>query len=215
MKTSLFVVLLAAAAPAFGQESPDLQAEEALQKFPETAPPHQVLIHPHRQQRDKYLFGTFGPPGLLEAAASAGLDQWLDTPKEWGTGASGYAKRFGSGYAEASLSATTMYILARLSDEDPSFHPCTCSGFRRRAVHAIVSPFAAYDYDDGRAQFSLARVGGTATASIVSASLWKPKSLRAGDEAASLALSVVASMSVNFLREFVLHRRAAREQPRP
>lgn len=196
----------ASAAAQEPQREPETIREPAAQ-FPETAPPHEVLIHPHRQQRDKYVWGTFGPPGLMEAAASAGLDQWLNTPKEWGEGTAGYYKRFASGYGESAINATTRYVLARLSDEDPTFHPCDCSGFRRRALHAIVSPFVAYDFDDGRAQFSLARVAGTAAASAVSVSVWKPKTLRAGDEAAHLTFSILSAMGVNLLREFVFHHR--------
>src|SRR3954465_11893165 len=101
-------------APALAQEE---RAQQVVSPFPETAPPHQVLIHPHRQQRDKYIWGTFGPPGLMDAAIGAGLDQWLDAPKEWELGVSGYSKRFASGYGEAAISATTRYVLARLSDE--------------------------------------------------------------------------------------------------
>lgn len=209
MKALPILLVLAVSAPAFAQEHEDapVSIREPLALFPETSPPHEVLIHPHRQQRDKYIWGTFGPPGLMEAAGSAGLDQWLDTPKEWGQGTAGYYKRFASGYGESAINATTRYVLARLSDEDPSFHPCSCSGVRRRVLHAIASPFVAYDYDDGRAQFSLARIGGTATASVVSASVWKPKTLRAGDEAAHLALSIVSAMGVNLLREFLFHHR--------
>lgn len=191
------------AVPAFAQEA----NEQVLSLFPELAPPHQVLIHPHRGQRDKYLWGTFGPPGILDAALGAGLGQWMNTPVEWGQTERGYAKRFATEYTEAALNASTKYALARLRDEDPSFHPCGCSGFRRRALHALASPFMAYSFKDGRAQFSLARTAGTATSSFVSANTWKPSPPTAGAQVAHLGTDLLSAMAVDFLREFVFHHK--------
>src|SRR3954465_6821055 len=102
-------------APALAQEE---RAQQVVSPFPETAPPHQVLIHPHRVQRDKYLWGTFGPPGLMDAARGAGLGQMLNTPKEWGKTRDAYAKRFATEYAESAINATTKYVLVRMRDED-------------------------------------------------------------------------------------------------
>jgi len=189
------------------QPKKDDDEPQVVSPFPETAPPHQVLIHPHRAQRDKYLWGTFGPPGVLESALGAGFEQWMDRPKEWGQTESGYMKRFASEYAESAINSTAKYALARLRDEDPSFRRCGCSGFGRRALHAIVSPFIAYRFDDGQPQFSMARVAGTATSNVVSTAGWKPATTTFGSQAAHLGTDLVSAMGVDLLREFIFHHK--------
>lgn len=185
----------------------DTNDPQVVSPFPEQAPPHAVLLHPHRQQRDKYLWGTFGPPGLMDSALGAGFGQWFNTPEAWGQTPSGYVKRFASEYAEGAISESTKYVLARLRDEDPSFHPCYCSGFRRRALHAIASPFVAYRFYDGKPQFSMARVAGTATSSVISASTWKPTSTNVDTQLAHIGTDLLTAMGVDLLREFVFHHR--------
>jgi hypothetical protein len=167
----LLVAFMLLSAPALAQEDSE---QQVTSPFPETAPPHQVLIHPHREQRDKYLWGTFGPPGVMDAVLGASVGQWQNTPKVWGQGNEAYVKRFATEYTEAAINASTRYVAARLRDEDPSFRPCGCSGFQRRAWHAIISPVVAYRFDDDRMQFSAARIAGTATSTFISANTWKP-----------------------------------------
>ncbi len=192
--------------PVFAQQD-DAGEQQVISPFPEQAPPHQVLLHPHREQRDKYLWGTFGPPGLLESTIEAGFDHWVDTPSIWGQTSTAFVKRFATEYSESAINATTKYVLARLADEDPSFHACSCSGFRRRALHAIASPFVAYRFDDGRPQFSLARTAGTAASSVISANTWKPSTPSAGAQIAHVGMDLVSAMGVSLLREFVFHHR--------
>ncbi len=196
----VFVGSLAIGAPAFAQD------DDPNGQFPETAPPHRVLIHPHRRQRDDYLWGTFGPPGIGDAILGASIGQVLDTPAVWGQSRQAYFKRFGTEYAESAINSTTRYMLARVRDEDPSFHPCTCTGFRRRALHAIVSPLVAYRFDDGRPQFSVARMGGAAMAGFVSGNTWKPGPQTAGAQLAHVGVDLASTMGVNLLREFLFHR---------
>jgi len=205
----LLILTLALATPAAAQEVTEDQqaAEESLQKFPETAPPHEVLLHPHHVQRDTYLWGTFGPPGILEAFLGASYGQWVNTPDEWGRSKTAYVERFATEYAEAAINGSTRYVVARVRDEDPSFHPCSCRGFRRRAFHAILSPVVAYRYDDGRPQFSLARIVGTATAGFVSGNTWKPDPQNGGQQAAHIGVDLLSAMGENLLREFVFHHR--------
>jgi hypothetical protein len=202
---SLILLLLVAGAPAFAQED----NEQVVSPFPETAPPHAVLLHPHREQRDKYLWGTFGPPGILEATLGATLGQWLNTPEVWGRTESAFVKRFATEYSESAINDTTKYALARLRDEDPSFRRCSCSGAHRRALHAIISPLIAYRFEDDQPQFSIARIGGTAVSSFISGNTWKPGPATAGAQIAHVGFDLLSAMGVDLLREFVFHHRKA------
>ena len=199
----LLILFLIVSAPAFAQQEEEL----VVSPFPDTSPPHAVLLHPHREQRDKYLWGTFGPPGMLDATLGAAFGQWQNTPKEWGEGEEAFAKRLATEYSEAAINATTRYVLARLRDEDPSFHRCECSGVRRRGWHAIISPVVAYRFDDGRMQFSAARLGGTAASSFISANAWKPGEPDVRTELAHVGMDLLSAAGVNLLREFVFHHR--------
>src|SRR5690349_14552636 len=42
----------------------------------------------------------FGPKAFLFSAVRAGINQWKDEPPEWGQGAAGYGRRYGSAYAQ-------------------------------------------------------------------------------------------------------------------
>jgi hypothetical protein len=153
------------------------------------------------------VWGRFGPPGLLDAVLGASVGIWMNTPEEWQQTPSGYVKRLGTEYSEAAINATTKYIVARLHDEDPSFRPCSCRGFHRRALHEIISPVVAYSFDDDRPQLSVARMAGTATSSFVSASTWKPGAPSATAVIAHVGTDLLTAAGVNLLREFVFHHR--------
>jgi hypothetical protein len=203
--TRLLIAFMLISAPVFAQEESE---QQLFSPSPQPPPPHQVLIHPHREQRDRYLWGTFGPPALLDATLGASVGQWLNTPEVWGQTERAYFKRFGTEYTESAINATTKYAIARLRDEDPSFRPCACHGFRRRALHAIVSPVVAYRFDDDQPQFSAARMAGTATSSFVSGNTWKPGPPTAAAQIAHVGADLLTAAVVNLLREFVFHHRS-------
>jgi hypothetical protein len=205
---SLFMVL---SVRAQAQERADAREDEG------TAPQKEITSserpRSHREQRERYLWGTFGPPGLMDSAASSGLQQWRDVPREWGQSKTAYAKRFVSEYAESAIGDSTKYLIARLFDEDPSFRPCACTGLAPRLRHASVAPFRARK-SDGRTGFSFARIAGV-TASNVAASTWYPAPRGVSGVARHIAIDFAGKVGVDLLREFVIHRRAAADSARP
>jgi hypothetical protein len=182
----------------------------AQERGPDASPTQDESEYPvtHRQQRDHYLFGTFGPPGLIGAALTSGFLQWRDVPREWGKTREGYAKRFASEYAESSISGTTRYLFARGLDEDPSFRPCECTGLHHRLRHASLGPISARK-PDGRIVFSMATVAGVATGEAV-ANTWYPGPHPVRRLAKHVAIDFAGQLGVDLLREFVLHRHSGR-----
>jgi hypothetical protein len=170
-------------------------------------------LHPHRQQRDRYLWGTFGPPGLIGDALAAGLQQWRDVPQEWGQTRSAYFKRFAAEYAGSAIGDTTKYVIARMRDEDPSFRVCECTGIHRRFKHALIAPFTARTFD-GRTVFSFARIAGMTASNLISANTWNPAPQTFHGQAKHLGVDLAGTIGVDLLREFVLHHKKPSSPPR-
>ncbi len=149
----------------------------------------------------KYVWSTLGVGGALSAMLGSGLDQWRGKPPEWGTGASGYAKRWASEYAESAIGETAKYAVARLFHHDPSFTRCECSGFGRRLRHAVNSPFMARKRDGTRV-LSAASLVGFMAGNVVSASTWYPAPLGTRDGLKHGGVSLVSKIGVDVFKEF-------------
>ena len=59
-----------------------------------------------------YAYSLIGPQALVYSAAQAGVTQLHDTPHEWGLGAEGYGRRYGSGYAQHIIGTTAANAIA-------------------------------------------------------------------------------------------------------
>jgi hypothetical protein len=101
-----------------------------------------------------YLFDGFGPYPIVAAATVAGVNQAYSTPPEWGQGAAGFGRRFGSNFGIAAVSTTTRYALSEAFKEDGSYYRCVCTGFVPRLGHAVISTLTARRGDDGYRVFS-------------------------------------------------------------
>lgn len=115
-----------------------------------------------------YVFDTFGPYPIAGAAFAAGIGQAYNTPPEWGQGAEGYGKRFGSYFGIAAVTTTTRYGLAQAFKEDTLYYRCECKGVIPRFRHAVISTLTARRGEDGHRVFSfpalIAPYAGTMTA---------------------------------------------------
>ena len=136
-----------------------------------TASPQPDLTYMRPPQATKlrnYLFDAFGPYPIVGAGLAAGINQADRTPPEWGQGAKGYSKRFGSDFGIAAVTTTTRYALSEAFHEDTLYYRCECKGVFRRLGHAVISTFTARRGDDGHRVFSfpdlVAPYAGTMTA---------------------------------------------------
>ncbi len=157
-----------------------------------------------------YVKNTFSPASLLASAASAGITQWRNSPREWQQGAAGYGRRFGNAYAKNIMRQTMMYGASSLLHEDNRYLRSGQSGLGARLRYAIASTLLARR-DDGTRRLSFSRVGSTAGTAFVSL-LWQPPSAnQAGDAATSFGISMGAQVGFNVVREFT-HRRPKAKQ---
>src|SRR5260370_7448795 len=74
-----------------------------------TPPPAEFAPMTRSERFSNYLVGIAGPQSILRAAASAGISQANNTPKEWGGGAQAYGERGGSAFAQQVIRGTPHY----------------------------------------------------------------------------------------------------------
>jgi hypothetical protein len=154
----------------------------------------------------KYVVSTLGPAGVIRAALAGSVDYWLDAPPEWGSGTTGYVKRWGSEFAGSAIGETTKYGVARLFRHDPSFVRCRCTGFGPRLRHSVSSPFMARR-SDGRRVLSPAIGAGLLAEEMVPAIAWYPGPHGTREGLKRVVADVVGKIGVDILREFVHRRR--------
>jgi hypothetical protein len=188
-QAALVCALMMGSANGFAQDSPTV--------VPPVADDHTLFR--------KYVVSTLGPAGAIRAALAGTVDHWLDVPSDWGSGATGYAKRWGSEFAGSAIGETTKYGVARLFRHDPSFVRCQCTGFGPRLRHSVSSPFMARRRD-GRRVLSPATGAGLLAEEVVPASAWYPGPHSTREGLKRVAADVVGKIGLDILREFV-HRR--------
>jgi hypothetical protein len=156
-----------------------------------------------------YLLNTAGPVPLIGEAAFSAIDQWRDSPPEWGQGWGAFGKRYASNLAYNGVRQTISYGTSILFHEDNRYFASTAQGFLPRTGHALISTFTAR-HPDGRQSFSFSSVAGVVGASAIS-SIWGPPSFKGVGNIAEIAgISFAATAGLNVVREFlpdVLHKR--------
>jgi len=148
-----------------------------------------------------YLVRVAGPQPFITAAATAGISQLEDTPKEWGGGGEGYGKRIGNAYAQDFIRGTVEYGVSAALHEDNRYFVSGQTGFFRRTKYAVVSTLLAR-HDSGNQSFSFSRIGSAAGAAFISRA-WQPRSITsAGDGTVSFGISMGSDIGFNVVREF-------------
>lgn len=149
----------------------------------------------------EYLRGMFGRKALAMSATHAELGQLTNTPKEWGGGAEGFAKRLGSGYGHHFVRKTLEYGMSSILHEDNRYRRSGKHGFFKRTGYAVTSTFLTRR-DNGRRGFGFSKVGSAGGASFLSR-LWMPHALAtAGAGASSFGITLGVDAGSNVVREF-------------
>ena len=149
----------------------------------------------------EYLVGSFGPGAILRAAASGGISQWEDTPKEWKQGSQAFGDRFGNAMAKHVVRKSLESGAAAILHEDNRYYLSMDTGFWRRTRHAVTSVFTARN-DAGQEHFGYSRMGAALGSSFISR-IWQPPSENsAGSGAVSFGITMAVDMGWNVFREF-------------
>jgi hypothetical protein len=149
-----------------------------------------------------YAFDAFGPYPIAVAGVSAGIDQWTTSPPEWGQGAQGYGKRFGSDFGIAAIGTTTHYGLSEAFREDTLYYRCECSGLFPRLGHAVISTFTGRHGEDGHRTFSFSALIAPYAGSTVAVYAWYPARFGAKDAFRMGNYTLLEYMGGNIALEF-------------
>ena len=149
-----------------------------------------------------YAFDAFGPFPIVGAATAAGINQISNAPPEWGQGAAGYGKRFGSDYGIALVGTTTRYGLAEAFREDTLYYRCECTGFLPRLRHAIISTITGRRGGDGHLVFSVPAVVAPYAGTMAAVYGWYPNRFGAKDALRMGNYSLLAYAGQNISLEF-------------
>ena len=167
------------------------------------ARPDLTYVTPSEKTKlSNYAFDAFGPFPIVGAATAAGINQISNAPPEWGQGAAGYGKRFGSDYGIALVGTTTRYGLAEAFREDTLYYRCECTGFLPRLRHAIISTITGRRGADGHLVFSVPAVVAPYAGTMAAVYGWYPNRFGAKDAFRMGNYSLLAYAGQNISLEF-------------
>src|SRR5215831_8030102 len=155
-----------------------------------------------RQRTQIYLKTMINPFGYIKAGLSAGIDQWNDSPKEWGQGASAYGKRYANILGQYSIQRTVTFGLSSLLHEDNRYFNSGKSGFWPRTKYALASGILAR-HDDGRRHISISQLGGVAAGAFISRTWLPPSQNSPGDAAVSFGITMGGNIGFGVVKEFL------------
>jgi hypothetical protein len=105
----------------------------------------------------------------------AGISQAQDSEPGFGQGAQGYAKRFGSAFADGTIeNFITGAVFPSILHEDPRFFQSGKGGFTRRTGYAVSRIFVTRT-DAGGSQFNYSEIVGGALAASISTYAYHPR----------------------------------------
>ena len=199
--TGFFTQDTSSAKHAVADDRPESDAPGAISSTGSSSPPAEFVPMSRGERFRNYLVRVAGPQPFITAAATAGISQLGDTPKEWGGGGEGYGKRVGNAYAQNFIRGTLEYGVSAALHEENRYFVSGQTGFFRRTKYAVVSTLLAR-HDSGNQSFSFSRIGSAAGAAFISRA-WQPRSITsAGDGTVSFGISMGSDIGFNVVREF-------------
>ena len=160
-------------------------------------------VFPTREERFKrYLKSTVGPARLGWTAASAGIDQWNDSPEEWGQGAKGYGRRYASSLGQNAINQTVIYGLDSAFGLDTGFQRSKRQGFFPRFKDALIQNVTSRT-KSGKRVISVPRFAGAYSSGIIAREAWYPERYSYKDGLRSGTRTLLSGFAINLVREFV------------
>ena len=146
--------------------------------------------------QDAFDRGTFALAALF-----AGQSQLTDGTPSFGQGVAGYARYFGTAYADFTIGDyMTEAIFPTLLHQDPRYFRKGVGSGKARLVYAMSQIFWTHK-DSGGTQFNYSEVIGNSTAVAIS-NAYYPDNRTASNAIGKLGIQLAVDMSSNILKEF-------------
>jgi len=158
----------------------------------------------HSERFRRYVKSTVGPFALVRTAASAGINQWSDSPEEWGQGMKGYGKRFASGFGRNAIQQTVTYGMDEAFHLDTGFQRSKREGFFPRLKDALLQNVTSRTRS-GKQVLSAPRFVGVYTGAVVAYETWYPERYSYKDGLRSGTRTLLTGFGINLFREFVVN----------
>ncbi len=184
--------------------SQDTAQQPAMSSSPQPSPTPDYVFPDNAERFRRYVRSTVGPFALLRTAASAGLQQWNDSPEEWEQGAKGYGKRFASGVGRNAIQQTVTYGLDELLDLDTGFQKSKRSGFFPRMKDALLYNVTSRT-KSGKRVISAPRFVGVYSGAVVATESWYPERYSYKDGLRQGTGTLLTGFGINLVREFLFN----------
>ena len=122
--------------------------------------------------------GVFDPFEFVLVGFVAGLGQASNSNPSYGQGAQGYAKRYGTSYADNAIeNFMASAVFPSVLHQDPRYYQLGHGGFRKRTAHAVARVLITRS-DSGRTQLNYSELMGGVSAAAISTYTYHPQSER-------------------------------------
>ncbi len=147
--------------------------------------------------------GVFDPFEFVLIGFVTGLGQASDSNPSYGQGAQGYAKRYGTAYADNAIeNFMASAVFPSVLHQDPRYYQLGDGGFLKRSAHA-VSRVIITRSDSGQTQINYSELLGGATAGAISTYTYHPQSERGFGNVMSVWASQMGWDAVTYMiKEF-------------
>lgn len=206
-----FMLVLVFVVSANSQETTSTTQQTTTSQQPATQTPStqstsapDYVFPTHDQRFKRYVKSTIGPFSLVRTGVSAGLNQWNDSPEEWGQGMKGYGKRYASGFARNAIQQTVTYGLDEAFHLDTGFERSKREGFGARLKDALLQNVTSRTRS-GKRVISAPRFVGVYTGAIIAHETWYPERYSYKDGLRSGSMTLLTGFGINLFREFVVN----------
>ena len=144
------------------------------------------------------------PINIAGTAADAAISNALsDSTSAFGTGWSGFGKRFGMSMADNAVSEFfSTFLVASLAHQDPHYHRNPAASTGKRIVYALTRVVIARS-DAGSPMFNYSEVVGTSAASLVQNAYRFDRDQSPGAVSSRIAVSIAFDSGWNLVNEFL------------